>query len=107
MSDKTEEGSKQEVAEQGVAVPTPAKPGQIDLNIGAYERIYLKCWGSAARIALKTKQGTTDQQTAITELLFHRFFDDQIKVRVAGESARAMEPMMEQLREFVANRQFA
>ncbi len=106
MGDKTEEGTEKGT-EQGVAIPASAKPGQIDLNIGAYERIYLKCWEAAERIVSGTTPGRTERRAAIAELMFQRFFDDQIKVRVAGESARAMEPMMEQLREFVANRQFA
>lgn len=105
--DETTEKVTEETTKTGMAVPTPAKPGQIDLNLSAYERIYMKCWDAAGRIVSGTAQDSTERRVAIAELMFKRFFDDQIKVRVAGESARALEPMMDQLREFIAGRQFA
>ena len=106
-TEKATEETTEETTKMGMAVPTPAKPGQIDLNLDAYERIYMKCWDAAGRIVSGTAQDSTERRAAIAELMFQRFFDDQIKVRVAGESARAMGPMVDQLRELVANRPFA
>ncbi len=67
----------------------------------------MKCWDAAGRIVAGTAQDSTERRAIVSELLFQRFFDDQIKVRVAGESARSMGPLMEQLQEIIAGRQFA